>query len=230
MAAAAGKRGCFREKQNLDSGPSLYLRKKCDVFLSASLSACRRCSYSRLQVSIIMVWRNSGHVVLFSEAWSNPDDLTELFLVSQSSLPSSESSREQLQWIQWKLQYSRAGSSEQTNHMFKNGNLWGKYHRNQQPGPRSGEAAAFTSGTTWHSAPSQERLCRELENPRTMISLLTWWQRPDMGFTHKAQQLVVSPSFTLCGTAWGCCHHCSFNILKVSWKLLSPIQDSLLLD
>lgn len=30
MAAASGKRGYFREKPNLDSGPSLHMRKKCN--------------------------------------------------------------------------------------------------------------------------------------------------------------------------------------------------------
>lgn len=30
MAAASGKSGYFREKQNLDSGPSLHMRKKCN--------------------------------------------------------------------------------------------------------------------------------------------------------------------------------------------------------
>lgn len=49
-------------------GPSLHVRKKCSV------SACR---YRKQQISIFTVWKGSGHVVLFSEPWSKPDDPTE---------------------------------------------------------------------------------------------------------------------------------------------------------
>lgn len=117
------------------------------------------------------------------------------------------------------LQYSRVVSSKQINHMFKNRNLWGKCHRKQQPGPSSRRSCSL-------------HVCRQKQ--RTIISLLTWAQKPDVGFTCKTQQLILLPSFTLHGTAWWsylhCYLHCLFNILKVSRKLLSLIQDSLLLD
>ena len=134
MAAASGKRRYFREKQNLDSGPSLHVRQKCNDSFCLPTE-----NYRKHQVSIITVWRSSGHIVLFSESQTKPGDLMSYFWCHWAHSPQATAARNNS---------GRVVSSGQTNCTFKNENLRGKYHRNQLHGPREGEAAAFTSHST----------------------------------------------------------------------------------
>lgn len=175
---------CKREKHNLDSGPSLHMRKKCSV------SACWQGRYRKQQISIFTVWRGSGHVVLFSESWSKPDDLTELLWCHWALSPQVMVVRNSFSEVNGNTAVWQRGE-------FRADQMYGQEWKlgrevSQKPGWSQRETAALTSGTTWHSAPAWEHMHRQSEKLRTRITLLICRQRP---FPGKAE-LAVSPSLT----------------------------------